>query len=56
VHGLTAVQIGDAAAATGFAVHELTPQQASLEEAFMDLTREDIEFRAAEIDPEQAVA
>jgi len=56
VHGLTAAQIGDAAAANGFALHELTPQQASLEEAFMDLTREDIEFRAAEIEPEEAVA
>src|SRR5256885_1306513 len=56
VHGLTAVQIGDVAAANSFALHELTPQQASLEEAFMDLTREDIEFRAAEIEPEKAVA
>ena len=56
VRGLTAVQIGDVAAANGFAVHELTPQQASLEEAFMDLTREDIEFRAAELESEEAVA
>jgi len=47
VHGLTASQIGDAAAAAGLALHELTPQQASLEEAFMDLTREDVEFRTA---------
>src|SRR5947207_12568219 len=46
VHGLTAVQIGDIAAENSLALHELTPQQASLEEAFMDLTREDIEFRA----------
>jgi ABC-2 type transport system ATP-binding protein len=56
VRGLTAVQIGDVAAANGFALHELTPQQASLEEAFMDLTREDIEFRAAELESEEAVA
>ena len=56
VHGLTAVQIGDVAAANGFALHELTPQQASLEEAFMDLTREDIEFKAAELEPEESVA
>jgi len=56
VRGLTAVQIGDVAAANGFALHELTPQQASLEEAFMDLTREDIEFRAAELETEEAVA
>ena len=56
VRGLTAMQIGDVAAANGFALHELTPQQASLEEAFMDLTREDIEFRAAELETEEAVA
>jgi ABC-2 type transport system ATP-binding protein len=56
VHGLTAAQIGDVAAAHGVALHELTPHQASLEEAFMDLTREEIEFRAAELEPEEAVA
>src|SRR5437588_8701068 len=56
VRGLTAVQIGDVAAEKGFALHELTPQQASLEEAFMDLTREDIEFRSGEAEPEEAVA
>jgi len=44
VHGLSAEQIGDAAAAAGIALHELTPQQATLEEAFMNLTREDVEF------------
>ena len=31
-------------------LHELTPQQVSLEEAFMDLTRDDIEFKAGTID------
>src|SRR5436309_491235 len=55
-HGLTAAQIGDVAAANGIALHELTPQQASLEEAFMDLTREEIEFKAAELVSEEAVA
>jgi ABC-2 type transport system ATP-binding protein len=53
VHGLTAEQVGDAAAAAGIALHELTPHQASLEEAFMDLTRDDVEF-ATEM--EEAVA
>jgi ABC-2 type transport system ATP-binding protein len=56
VHGLTAAQIGDAAAANGLAIHELTPQQVSLEEAFMNLTREDVEFKAAELEREEAVA
>jgi ABC-2 type transport system ATP-binding protein len=45
VTGLTAAQIGDAASEGGIALHELTPQQASLEEAFMTLTRHDIEFK-----------
>jgi ABC-2 type transport system ATP-binding protein len=54
IEGLTAVQIGDAALAHGIAVHELTPQQASLEEAFMDLTRDDIEFKAGDVPAEQA--
>ncbi len=47
VNGLTAEQIGDAAAAHSIALHELTPKQASLEEAFMELTREDVEYHGA---------
>ena len=50
VHGLTAQQIGEAAARHSVVLHELTPQQVSLEEAFMDLTRDDIEFKAGTID------
>jgi ABC-2 type transport system ATP-binding protein len=46
VHGLTAEQVGDAAAEAGIVLHELTPQQASLEEAFMNLTRDELEFAA----------
>jgi ABC-2 type transport system ATP-binding protein len=46
IGGLTAEQIGDAAAANGLVLHELTPLQASLEEAFMDLTRDEVEFHA----------
>jgi ABC-2 type transport system ATP-binding protein len=53
VHGLTAEQVGEAAAAAGVTLHELTPQQASLEEAFMNLTRDEIEFGA---EVEEAVA
>jgi ABC-2 type transport system ATP-binding protein len=56
LHGLTAAQIGDAALANHIAIHELTPQQASLEQAFMELTRQDVEFKAAELEPEEAVA
>jgi len=50
VHGLTAQQIGETAARHSIVLHELTPQQVSLEEAFMDLTRDDIEFKAGTID------
>jgi ABC-2 type transport system ATP-binding protein len=46
VHGLTAEQVGEAAATAGITLHELTPQQASLEEAFMNLTRDEVEFAA----------
>src|SRR5262249_6344195 len=53
VRGLTAVQISEAAAANQLVLHELTPQQASLEEAFMTLTREEVEFKAAELDSEE---
>ena len=45
IEGLTASQVGQAAARNGFELHELTPYQASLEEAFMKLTRDEIEYR-----------
>ncbi|HZM66576.1 MAG TPA: ATP-binding cassette domain-containing protein [Nakamurella sp.] len=44
VVGLSAPRIGDIAAANGIAVHELTPHRASLEDAFMKLTNDSIEF------------
>ncbi|HSX21947.1 MAG TPA: ATP-binding cassette domain-containing protein [Gaiellaceae bacterium] len=47
VAGLTAEQIGELAAANGVVLHELTQIQASLEEAFMEMTRDDLEFKAA---------
>ena len=46
VSGLSTDQVGTAAGAAGITLLELTPQQASLEEAFMDLTRDAVEFRA----------
>jgi ABC-2 type transport system ATP-binding protein len=46
VEGLTAEQIGDTAARLGFAVHELISEKASLEQAFMELTRDETEYRA----------
>jgi ABC-2 type transport system ATP-binding protein len=47
VSGLTAAQVGEAAALHGIVLHELSPHQASLEEAFMDLTRGELEFAAS---------
>ena len=44
VVGVEARLIGDAALAAGVAVHELTPVRASLEEAFMELTRDSVEY------------
>jgi ABC-2 type transport system ATP-binding protein len=46
VTGLTAPAIGDAAARAGIALHELTPMSASLEEAYMQLTQDDVEYHA----------
>ena len=49
VSGSTPLLIGEAAAAHGIVLHELTPLQASLEDAFMELTRGDVEFHAGQI-------
>lgn len=46
VSGLTTDQIGMAAGAAGVTLLELAAQQASLEEAFIDLTRDSVEYRA----------
>jgi ABC-2 type transport system ATP-binding protein len=44
VSGLTSTAIGQIAAEAGIALSELTPQSASLEEAFMEITRDSLEF------------
>jgi ABC-2 type transport system ATP-binding protein len=46
VSGLDAAAIGELAAARGLVLHELTPQRASLEEAFMELTSDSVEYHA----------
>jgi len=53
ISGLSAQQVGEIAAAHGIVLHELTPMQASLEEAFMELTREDVEYKAGEVVTEE---
>jgi ABC-2 type transport system ATP-binding protein len=46
VSGLSTDEVGRVAGAAGITLLELTAKQASLEEAFMDLTRDAVEFRA----------
>ncbi|HXE43591.1 MAG TPA: ATP-binding cassette domain-containing protein [Conexibacter sp.] len=60
VRGASAERIGEAAAAGGIVLHELTPLQASLEDAFMHLTHNAVEYHTgaqaeaagADIEPE----
>jgi ABC-2 type transport system ATP-binding protein len=47
VSGLPAERIGAIAAAAGIAVAELSPVETSLEDAFIDLTKDAVEYRAA---------
>ena len=44
VAGMDSAQVGLIAARAGIALVELTPQHASLEEAFMEITRDSVEF------------
>jgi ABC-2 type transport system ATP-binding protein len=46
VAGLPAPRIGELAARAGLVLHELTPNLASLEEAFMELTRDSVAYEA----------
>ncbi|WP_086563268.1 ABC transporter ATP-binding protein [Streptomyces africanus] len=46
VDGGKAEHVGELAAQHGVTLHELSPQQASLEEAFMQLTAESVEYHA----------
>jgi len=49
VQGLTAEQIGTAAWQAHLPVFELTAQQASLEEAFMQLTDDSVDYRSHDV-------
>jgi ABC-2 type transport system ATP-binding protein len=56
VKGLTAQAVGEVAAENRIVLHELVPVQASLEEAFMELTREDVEFKSLETQQREELA
>ncbi|HEX5165443.1 MAG TPA: ABC transporter ATP-binding protein [Thermomicrobiales bacterium] len=53
VTGIEAAQIGDIAASHGFRLHELSPQRARLEAAFMETTRDSVQYQAGQ---QEAVA
>jgi ABC-2 type transport system ATP-binding protein len=46
--GLTSDEIGDLAAANMIPLHELIPHQASLEDAFMSLTHDSVEYQTSD--------
>ncbi len=48
VTGMPAADVGELAARDALTVHELTPLRASLEDAFMELTSDTVEFRSSE--------
>jgi len=46
ISGVDVEHIGELAAEHRIVLYELTPQRASLEEAFMELTHDDVEYHA----------
>ncbi|MEU8700216.1 ABC transporter ATP-binding protein [Streptomyces sp. NPDC048680] len=56
VRGADAAHIGRIAAAHAIPLYELTPRTASLEQAFMDLTQESVEYRITAPEPTGAPA
>ncbi len=58
--GLTAAVIGDLAGINGIYLHELSPQEVSLEEVYMELTHDHVEYRSGEraptIEPEKVAS
>jgi ABC-2 type transport system ATP-binding protein len=47
VTGMTAAEVGQLAHDHGIVLHELTPRRASLEDVFMDMTRDQLEYQAS---------
>jgi ABC-2 type transport system ATP-binding protein len=50
VNGLPAARLGELAASTGVVLHELTPATGSLEDAYLSLTQDDVEYHAGGVD------
>jgi len=51
VTGIPAARVGELAASASVVLHELTPQLASLEDAFLELTSDSLEFGHLEAEP-----
>jgi ABC-2 type transport system ATP-binding protein len=51
VTGLTAARIGELAASASIVLHELTPQLASLEDVFLELTADSVEYGHLDAQP-----
>ncbi|KQQ28251.1 MULTISPECIES: ABC transporter ATP-binding protein [unclassified Frondihabitans] len=54
VHGLPSSRIGEIAASQGLVLHELTPLAGSLEDAYMALTADEVEYRDTAAAPSTA--
>jgi ABC-2 type transport system ATP-binding protein len=52
VTGMTSADVGELAARNSLTMHELTPLRASLEDAFMEMTHDAVEFRTSESPPD----
>jgi ABC-2 type transport system ATP-binding protein len=50
VNGLAAPRLGELAASGGVVLHELTPAVGSLEDAYLTLTQDDVEYHARGVD------
>ena len=51
VWGITSSKIGEIAFDAGIVLDELTPKRASLEQAYMELTRDSVDFAASKVRP-----
>jgi ABC-2 type transport system ATP-binding protein len=56
IRGLSSEQVGTIAAAHGIVLYELTAQRASLEEAFMELTHDSLEFHTDNVESKPKAA
>lgn len=56
VQNSTSAFVGDLAASCGIPIHELRPDQTSLEEAFMTLTSDDVQYKSEESAPARVMS